>query len=428
MLKKLWSGRVKKTLNPIAEKFLSSLNIDKRLAFVDITGSIAHTRMLAKCKIISAPEAEKIVRGLKETLEEFKNNRFKFSPNDEDIHTAIERRLTEKIGTVAGKMHSARSRNDQVALDERLYLKEEIFNILQALDRLQKTFQQLAKRYRAVSLPGFTHLQHAQPIKLGWYFQAYQSMFSRDGQRLEDCLKRLDFSPLGAGALAGSSLPIDRKFCARLLGFRGIIHNTIDAVSDRDFILEFLSISAILMMHLSRFGEELVLWSSPEFGFIHWDESFATGSSIMPQKLNPDIAEVMRGKTGRVYGNLVNLLTVAKALPLAYNRDLQEDKHPLFDTIDTVKSILILLPEVLPTIKFDQARMKEMLKEGFLEATEIANYLVKKGLPFRQAHHLIGRIVNYCLANKKRLAELTLTEWQKFSVLFNKDINKIVIK
>lgn len=428
MLKKLWSGRVKKKLHPMAESFLSSLTVDKQLALVDITGSIAHTRMLAKCKIISAAEAKKIILGLEEIAKEFQANRFKFYPEDEDIHTAIERRLTEKIGAVAGKMHTARSRNDQVVLDERLYLKEKIKIILEAFTQLQGVLKDLAKKYQAVELPGFTHLQHAQPIKLSDYFLSYYSMFDRDIGRLKDCLKRLDFSPLGAAALAGSSLPIDRKFTAQLLGFKGIISNTIDAVSDRDFILEFLSAAAITMMHLSRLAEELVLWSSPEFGFIHWDEAFATGSSIMPQKLNPDIAELTRGKTGRVYGNLVQLLVVMKGLPLAYNRDLQEDKPPMLDTVDTLNSVLNLLAKLLPTLKFDTLRMQQALRQGFPEATEVANYLVKKGLPFRQSHNIVAKIVNYCLQKNKRFADLNLTEWQKFSALFDQDIFRGLIK
>jgi len=420
-MEKLWGGRFKKNINKEMEKFISSLSFDKKLVKYDLLGSIAHVQMLGKCKIISKEEENKIVEGLKQILKEVQESKLEITAREaEDIHSWVENKLKEKIGTVAGKLHIARSRNDQIALDERMYLKEEVLKIQDLLKDLQTSLLLIAEKNLDVIMPGYTHLQHAQPILFSHHFLAYFYKFNRDKGRMKDLFKRMDVMPLGSAALAGTSFPIDRKFVAKKLSFSKVSENSLDAVSDRDFILEFLSASAILMMHLSRLGEELVLWSSQEFNFIELDDSFCTGSSIMPQKKNPDAAELIRGKTGRVYGNLINLLTMMKALPLAYNHDMQEDKEPLFDTVSTLESSLFLMSKMIETVQVNKGKMERGTKGDFSTATELADYLVKKGLSFREAHKLVGSIVIYCLENKKILEDLTLSELQAFHKSFDK--------
>lgn len=421
-MKKAWAGRFAEASSPVMEAFTSSLAFDQRLALYDIRGSIAHCRMLIKQKILSRAEGERIIKGLESVRRELERERFPFLPSDEDIHMAIERRLTEKIGPVGGKLHTARSRNDQVLLDVRLYLRDEIVTIQQLLGALQKQLARLAKHHSEVVIPGYTHLQRAQPLLLAHHLLAYYEMLNRDQERVQQCGERVNVMPLGAGALAGTTLPIDRHYVAKLLGFPRVSENSLDTVADRDFLAEFLSICAILSMHLSRLAEELVLWASSEFGFIELPDAFATGSSMMPQKKNPDIPELIRGKTGRVYGNLFALLTVLKGLPLSYNRDLQEDKEPLFDTVDTVKGVLSVLEAMLPQIVFREDRLREAALGGFTLATDVADYLVEKGLPFRKAHEVVGAVVRWCLAEKKSLEQLSWEEWRRFSPLFEQDL------
>jgi len=422
VMNKAWAGRFAEASNPLMEAFTSSLAFDQRLALYDIRGSIAHCRMLVKQKILTRVEGERIVKGLESVQRELERGRFPFLPSDEDIHMAIERRLTEKIGPLGGKLHTARSRNDQVLLDVRLYLRDEITTIRQLLGTLQQQLARMAKRHSAVVMPGYTHLQRAQPVLLAHHLLAYYEMLSRDQERLQQCGERVNVLPLGVGALAGTTLPIDRHHVARLLGFPRVSENSLDTVADRDFLVEFLSVCAILSMHLSRLAEELVLWASSEFGFIELPDAFATGSSMMPQKKNPDVPELVRGKTGRVYGNLFALLTVLKGLPLSYNRDLQEDKEPLFDTVDTVKGVLSVLEAMLPQIVFREDRLREAALGGFTLATDVADYLVEKGLPFRKAHEIVGALVRWCLAEKKGLEQLSLEEWRRFSPLFGQDL------
>lgn len=419
---KAWAGRFAAAADPRMEAFTSSLAFDRRLAQYDIQGSVAHCRMLVKQKILSRAEGEKILKGLKNIARELAQDRFPFLPADEDIHMAIERRLTEKIGALGGKLHTARSRNDQVLLDVRLFVRDEIGTIHTLLTRLQKRLARVAKRHRAIVLPGYTHLQRAQPVLLAHHLLAYYEMFSRDAERLQQCGERVNVLPLGAGALAGTTLPIDRAYVARLLGFARVSENSLDTVADRDFVVEFLSSGAILGMHLSRLSEELVLWSSSEFGFIDLPDAFSTGSSMMPQKKNPDVPEIIRGKTGRLYGNLFALLTVLKGLPLSYNRDLQEDKEPLFDTVDTLKGILTVLEPMLGQLRFRTERLTEAALGGFMLATDVADYLVEKNMPFRRAHGVVGAVVQWCVAEGKELHQLTLQEWQQFSPLFEADL------
>ena len=424
-MEKLWGGRFKKNINKEMEEFISSLSFDKKLVKYDLLGSIAHAQMLGKCKIITKEEKDKIVKGLQEILKEVQEGKLEIINGEtEDIHSWVENKLKEKIGTVAGKLHIARSRNDQIALDERMYLKEEVLKIQDLLKNLQKSLLSSAQKNLGIIMPGYTHLQHAQPLLFSHHLMAYFYMFERDKGRMQDLYKRIDVLPLGSAALAGTSFPINREFVASQLGFSEISDNSLDAVSDRDFILEFLSDSAILMMHLSRLGEELVLWSSQEFNFIELDDSFCTGSSIMPQKKNPDAAELIRGKTGRVYGNLINLLTMMKALPLAYNHDMQEDKEPLFDSIFTVKKCLFLMSKMIETMQVDKEKMEKSTKGDFSTTTELADYLVKKGLSFRESHKLVGKIVLHCLEKKKYLEDLTLSELKSFY----KDLDVEVLK
>ena len=422
MKKKPWSGRFEKETDKLVEEFTASISFDKRLYKYDIEGSIAHCMMLAKCKIIKNGEAEKIIKGLRDIKKEIDVGRFKFDIALEDIHMNIERRLIDKIGTVGGKLHTARSRNDQVALDIRLYLRDEIGEIVSLIRGLKKSIVKKAKGNIDVIMPGYTHLQMAQPVLFSHHLLAYYDMFDRDEERFLDMLKRVNVMPLGSAAMAGTNYPIDRKYVAKLLQFPAVTTNSMDAVGDRDFSIEFLSTSAILMMHLSRFSEELIIWSTSEFGFIELDDSFCTGSSIMPQKKNPDVPELVRGKTGRVYGNLMSLLTTMKSLPLAYNKDMQEDKEPLFDTIDTVKASLSIYSKMIGTIKLNRDRLGEAVFQGFMTATDMADYLVMKGLPFRDAHEVVGKVVSFCIKSHKLLSDLTFHELQKFSKSFKKDI------
>ena len=420
--KKLWGGRFAAGTAPSVEAFTASVDIDWRLYRYDIMGSVAHAKMLAKQGIIPARDAQKIVRGLKAIQDEIDGGRFTFSPADEDIHMNIERRLTEKIGAAGAMLHTARSRNDQVALDMRLFLRDETGLVIGAVKALQQELARAAKRHIDVIMPGYTHLQRAQPVLLAHHLLAYVDMFDRDRQRFAECLERINVLPLGSGALAGTTFPIDRAYVARLLGFARISKNSIDAVSDRDFLLEFVAASSILFVHLSRLAEEWVLWSSQEFAFIELPDGYCTGSSMMPQKKNPDVPELIRGKSGRVFGHLQALLTIMKGLPLAYNRDLQEDKIPLFDTVDTVKASLQMTREIARGIKVNRERMMAAAQEGFMNATDLADYLVERGVPFRSAHEIAGRIVQHCIAKGKRIEELAFEDLRGFSTRIDKDV------
>ena len=419
---KLWGGRFTQPTDKFVEEFTASIDFDKRLYHQDIRGSIAHARMLGKQGIISLDDMEQIVHGLQEILRQIEAGRFDFSVALEDIHMNIESRLSEKIGEAGKRLHTGRSRNDQVALDIRLYLRDEIVEISAYLDLLIDALIEQAEKNIEVIMPGYTHLQTAQPILFSHHMMAYVEMFRRDKGRMEDCLRRMDLCPLGAGALAGTTFPIDREHAAEHLDFAGVTRNSLDSVSDRDFALEFLAASSILMMHLSRFSEELILWSTSEFKFIDLSDGFCTGSSIMPQKKNPDVPELVRGKTGRVYGNLMALLTVMKGLPLAYNKDMQEDKEPLFDTIDTVKGSLKIFVDMIREMRVNAARMLAAAAGGYSTATDVADYLVRKGMPFRDAHEVVGKTVAYCIASAKELPDLTLEEWRGFSPAFDDEI------
>jgi len=423
---KLWGGRFQKDTDQLVEEFNSSISFDQRLYKQDIQGSIAHVQMLAAQGIIAPAEAEQIVAGLQEIRQEIEKGEFVFDVGAEDIHMNIEKRLLEKIGSVGGKLHTARSRNDQVALDTHMYVKEEIKNVTALLIKLQEVILDLAAKHTETLMPGYTHLQRAQPISFGHHLMAYFFMLQRDFERFADCYKRADLMPLGAGALAGTSFPINREMVAQTLGFSRLYENSIDAVSDRDYIVEFLSVASLLMMHLSRLSEELILWSSAEFAFIELDDAYTTGSSIMPQKKNPDVAELVRGKTGGVFGNLLALLTTLKGLPLAYNKDLQEDKERLFETVDTLKVCLTLYAGMLATMTVNETQMAAALQDDFSNATDMADYLVKKGLPFRECHAIVGRTVLYCLQHQKRLIDLTLAEFKSFSELFEEDILQVI--
>ena len=421
-MKKLWGGRFKEKTESSVERFTESVSFDARLWKHDIEGSIAHVTMLGKQKIISKKDAGLIIDGLKEISAEIQGGKFKFKESLEDVHMNIEHALIKKIGPAGGKIHTARSRNDQVALDVRLYLRDEIREIVKLIRGLQKIFVSLAEKNIDIILPGYTHLQRAQPVLLSHYLLAYYEMFERDRARFGDCLKRVNVLPLGSAALAGTTLPIDRKYVAKLLKFPAVSENSIDTVSDRDFVIEFISASSALMMHLSRLSEEFIMWNSAEFGFIELPDAYTTGSSIMPQKKNPDVLELTRGRAGRVYGNLMSILTIMKGLPLAYNRDMQEDKEPLFDTIDTVKSCLYVLSGMMPKVRFNRGAMIHATEAGFSTATDIAEYLVEKGMPFRDAHRVSGNIVKYCIDNGKTLSDLDLSELKKFSEIIGSDI------
>ncbi|WP_447975147.1 argininosuccinate lyase [Nitrospira sp. Kam-Ns4a] len=418
---KLWAGRFRERTHPAVEAFTASLSFDRRLYAYDIQGSIAHCRTLARAGVLTRRESRAIIKGLEAVRAELDGGRFPVAPQDEDIHMAIERRLTELIGPVGGKLHTGRSRNDQIALDLRLYLRDALGGLQGRLRRLQRAFVKQARANLDVIMPGYTHLQRAQPVLFAHHLLAYVEMLERDHGRLQDALGRLDAMPLGSGALAGTNYPVDRAYTAKLLGFRAVTQNSLDAVSDRDFALEVLSALAILMMHLSRLSEELVLWTSQEFRFVELPDAFCTGSSMMPQKKNPDVPELVRAKTGRVYGHLMALLTVMKGLPLSYNRDLQEDKEALFDALDTVTASVDLYADLVEGLVPQRTALKRAVESGFLLATELADYLVGKGLPFREAHELVGRLVRHCLDHGRDLRALTLADLRGFSERFEKD-------
>ncbi|MCK4353967.1 MAG: argininosuccinate lyase [Dehalococcoidia bacterium] len=421
-------NRFHQKANKMAQDYVASISFDQRLYRQDITGSIAHAKMLAKQGIITESDAETIIKGLSSIQEEIEQGKFQFQTEHEDIHMNIEARLFEKVGDVAGKLHTARSRNDQIALDLRLFVKEELSKTIDALKSLQSSLVELAEANKNIIMPGYTHLQQAQPVLLAHHLLAYFEMFQRDKERFHDCLKRTDILPLGSGALAGVSYPVDREFVARELGFGKVSTNSLDAVSDRDFIIEYEACAAITMVHLSRLAEEIILWSSAEFSFIEIGEAYTTGSSIMPQKKNPDVAELARGKTGRVYGHLMAILTTMEALPLAYNRDMQEDKEGLFDTVDTLQPTLRVFAGMVKTIKVNVKRVRQAIKRDYILATDLADYLVKKGLPFREAHGVLSKLSKYAVSRDKSFHELSLSEYHGFSLLFDEDVYAITLE
>ncbi len=426
MSSKLWGGRFTQPTDKFVEEFTASIEFDQRLYRYDIQGSKAHAEMLGRQRIIAPEEAQQIIAGLDAILEDIEAGKVEFSVALEDIHMNIEARLIERIGAVGGKLHTGRSRNDQVALDIRLYLRDEIDSILDYLHALEKALISQAQANLDVIMPGFTHLQTAQPVLYSHHMLAYREMIARDISRLQDLRVRFNFLPLGAGALAGTTFAIDREWVAEQLGFAGVTRNSLDSVSDRDFALEFCSFASILMMHLSRLSEELIIWSSADFNFIELSDAFCTGSSIMPQKKNPDVPELVRGKTGRVYGNLMSMLTLMKSLPLAYNKDMQEDKEPLFDTIDTIKGSLKIFADMIAQMQVRADNMRLAAARGFSTATDVADYCVRKGLPFRQAHEVVGKTVRYCVENGKDIPDLTLDEFRSFSDLIDADIYDFV--
>jgi argininosuccinate lyase len=418
----IWDSRFNKKLSLSALKFSSSIDIDKRLFNVDIDASIAHVKMLSRQKIISKSDCNKIVNGLSEIRNEIVSGKIKIDWKSEDIHSVIEENLISKIGETGKKLHTARSRNDQIAVDEKLFLRNESKLIIKAITLLQKSLLKKAISYKGTIIPGYTHLQRAQPILFSHHLLAYVEMLERDKCRFSDSVLRINLSPLGAAAFAGTSLPIDRKYAARLLKFDDVQFNSIDAVSDRDSIIETISNLSIVMMHLSRLSEELILWSSQEFSFAFFDDDFATGSSLMPQKKNPDIAELIRGKTGRVYGALIGILTLMKSLPLAYNRDMQEDKFHLLNALDTVSESISIMTELINHTSFDKNRFEKELNGDLTLSTDIADYLVRKNIPFRKAHNISGKIVAHCISQKIKLNEMSLQAFKNFSDKFEKDI------
>ena len=421
-MKKLWEGRFTKNTNALLEKFNASITFDKRMYAEDIKGSIAHSKMLSKQEIISQEDQLKIEKGLNQIKLEIENGEFVFKIEDEDIHMSIEKRLTEIIGTTAGKLHTARSRNDQVALDVRMYVRHQSLEIKELLINMENVLYTLSKKYKNTIIPGYTHLQRAQPILLAHHLLAYFQMFKRDISRIDDFLERSDEMPLGAGALAGTTFDLDRHYVAGQLGFSAPTVNSLDSVSDRDFIIELASIISIISMHLSRFSEEIIIWCTSEFSFIKLDDAFATGSSIMPQKKNPDIAELVRGKSGRIYGNLIAILTTMKALPLAYNKDMQEDKEGIFDSIDNIKICIEIFYEMLSTMDVNEKEILESMKKGFLNATDVADYLAKNGMPFREAHKVVGQIVSYCEQKNIAIDDMKFEEYLGFSNIFKEDV------
>ncbi|UOE93443.1 argininosuccinate lyase [Alkalihalobacillus sp. LMS39] len=425
-MSKLWGGRFTKTAEEWVDEFGASIGFDQLLVEEDIEGSLAHVKMLAKCGIVSEEEALHIQNGLQTLLEKAKNGELEYSVQNEDIHLNIEKFLIDEIGPVGGKLHTGRSRNDQVATDMHLYLRKQINEISKEIKQLQKALVTQAKAHVETIIPGYTHLQRAQPVSFAHHLLAYFWMLERDFSRYQDGLKRVNISPLGAGALAGTTFPIDRHYSAELLGFDGIYENSLDAVSDRDFILEFLSTSATLMMHLSRLCEEIILWSSQEFRFIELDDTFATGSSIMPQKKNPDMAELIRGKTGRVYGSLFSLLTILKGLPLAYNKDMQEDKEGMFDAVTTVKGSLKIFTGMIESMTVNTEVMNQAIHSDFSNATELADYLASKGMPFREAHEVVGKLVLQCIQQGVFLLGLPFSQYKEASELFEEDIFEVL--
>lgn len=423
---KLWAGRFQKDTDKRVNDFNSSISFDMRMYKEDIEGSIAHTTMLSMCGIINEEEKDQIVKGLKGILEDIENGNLKFDLESEDIHSFIEEVLTKRIGVAGKKLHTARSRNDQVALDIRMYLKKEIKEIVKLVITLEKVILEKAEKNKDTIMPGYTHLQRAQPTTFAHYILAYAQMLKRDVFRLNDCYKRMDEMPLGSGALATTTYAIDRNITKDLLGFSKVTANSIDSVSDRDFVIELASCLSILMMHLSRFSEEIILWCSSEFSFIELDDAYSTGSSIMPQKKNPDVAELVRGKAGRVFGSLVTLLTVMKALPLAYNKDMQEDKEAIFDAVDTVKMCLSVFAPMFETITVKEKNMIKAASGGFINATDCADYLVKKGMPFRDAYKIVGKLINFCIENDKYLETLTLKEFNSICNEFDDSVYEAI--
>jgi argininosuccinate lyase len=425
-MSKLWGGRFTKKTDQLVEEYTASISFDRELAEEDIQGSLAHVTMLGHCGILPPEDVEKIKEGLLQVRERIRRGEIEFSVADEDIHMNIEKNLIDAIGPVGGKLHTGRSRNDQVATDMHLYLRKRVVEFVGLLARLQEALIGQAKANLDAIVPGYTHLQRAQPILFAHHLMAYVSMFGRDIERLQDSYKRVDALPLGAGALAGTTFPIDRQYTAQLLNFGRVYENSLDAVSDRDFIVEFLADASLIMAHLSRLSEELILWSSTEFQFVELDDAFCTGSSIMPQKKNPDVPELVRGKTGRVYGHLVGMLTVLKSLPLAYNKDMQEDKEGVFDTVRTLQGALQLFAPMIETMKVRKERMRRAVDRDFSNATDIADFLAAQGLPFRQAHEVIGKTVLYCIQHDKFLLDLTLDEFRQFSPLFDERIYEVL--
>ena len=426
MNEKLWGGRFEKSTDEMINEFQASINFDKRMYREDIEGSIAHAKMLAVQKIISDIDCQKIVNGLKKILEQIESDKFNFDVALEDIHMNIEKKLTDDIGEAGGRLHTARSRNDQVALDTHLYVRRQTEEIQKLIINLQKSIVKAAEQYHDVIMPGYTHLQRAQPILFAHHLLTYFCMLQRDFARFEGVHARADIMPLGAGALAGTTFNIDRNFVAKELNFGAIYSNSLDAVSDRDYLMEFLSTASILMVHLSRLSEEIILWCSREFSFVELDDAHCTGSSMMPQKKNPDVPELIRGKTGRVIGHLMALLTTVKALPLAYNKDLQEDKEGVFDALDTIKFSLAVAAQIINGMKIRKENMRRAVEEDFSNATDLADYLVKKNLPFRQAHEVSGKIVHACIERGIYLKDLTLDDFKKFSPLFEEDIHEAI--
>lgn len=425
-MSKLWGGRFTKDTDKLVEKYTASISFDQKLVYEDIEGSIAHVTMLADCDILTSEERNKIISGLKIIEEKVSNDEVQYSVAHEDIHMNLEKMLIDEIGPVGGKLHTGRSRNDQVATDFHMYVRNQTKVMIELLENVQQSIIEQASDNLETIMPGYTHLQRAQPVLFAHHLLAYFWMFERDKQRFEESLKRVNWSPLGAGALAGTTFPINREQTAEMLGFDTVYPNSLDAVSDRDFAVEFLSSAAMTITHISRLSEELILWSSQEFQFIELDDAFCTGSSIMPQKKNPDVPELLRGKTGRVYGNLIGLLTVLKGLPLAYNKDMQEDKEGVFDTVETMDGALRLLAPMLKTMEVKKDNMYSAVEQDYSNATDIADYLVTKGLPFREAHAIIGRIVLYAIQKDKYLLDLKMEEYHTFSTLFEDDIFKVL--
>ncbi len=423
---KLWTGRFSKQTDSVTDDFNSSISFDSRMVREDTAGSIAHAAMLANQGIISQNDAKAIQSGLSDILADIESGKILIDMKSEDIHTFIESELTARIGDAGKRLHTGRSRNDQVALDLRLYIKNLVVPLRRQICDLIAVLCEMAEKHASTVMPGYTHLQRAQPITFGHHLMAYTEMFLRDIGRLDDATKRMDVSPLGSGALASTTYPLDRDAVAHSLGLSGVTHNSLDGVSDRDFAIEMAAAMSLVMVHLSRFSEEIILWSSWEFRFIELDDAFSTGSSIMPQKKNPDIAELVRGKSGRVFGDLMALLTVMKGLPLAYNKDMQEDKEAAFDAADTVKSCINVFIPMFDTITYNKERIREKLKEGFLNATDAADYLVGKGVAFRDAHEVIGNMVNYCIKNRKALEDLSLEEFKEFNSAFQPDIYEYI--
>ena len=422
----LWGGRFSEATDAFVQRFTASVEFDQRLYQYDIDGSIAHAKMLMKVGVLSAEESKQIVAGLEAIRSEISAGKFAWSIELEDVHMNIESALTARIGDIGKKLHTGRSRNDQVATDIRLFVRDEIDQIAELITNLQSALCGVAEKEAATIMPGFTHLQTAQPVSFGHHMMAWYEMLGRDYSRLLDCRKRVNLSPLGAAALAGTTYPIDRNFTAQQLGFDAPTRNSLDSVSDRDFAIELASFASLLMTHLSRFSEELVLWTSAQFNFVNLPDRFCTGSSIMPQKKNPDVPELIRGKTGRVHGHLISLLTLMKSQPLAYNKDNQEDKEPLFDLIDTVKDCLFAYSEMMPAVECNKAEMYAAAKQGYATATDLADYLVKKGMPFRDAHEVVGKSVAFGIEQSKDLAELSLDELKTFSDLIGDDIFEVL--